>query len=85
MDEHINPGGDECPHCGRRLRPAPARFEGEDTFCGFMPCVCSWTAYLDRRHDSESWEEYRERINQLVCPLHGYADQCDCDPKPTKP
>jgi hypothetical protein len=30
-----------CPICGRELRPAPARHDGEPTYVGFFPCPCT--------------------------------------------
>lgn len=29
-----------CEHCGVELKPAPARWDGEATFVGFIPCAC---------------------------------------------
>lgn len=52
----------QCESCGRPMIPAPARFDGEDTFVGFMPCACSWTAFLDNRFDGESFDDYKSRI-----------------------
>ena len=32
-----------CEHCGKALKPAPAklRADGEQTYCGFLPCACN--------------------------------------------
>ncbi len=32
-----------CEHCGKALTPAPAklRADGEQTYCGFIPCACN--------------------------------------------
>lgn len=68
-----------CGECGRRMRPAPARFEGVETFCGYMPCKCSWTVYLEHHDPGESLAEYRARINEITCGRHGYSDECDCE------
>ena len=29
-----------CPVCGRKLKLAPARYDGEPTFVGYLPCKC---------------------------------------------
>lgn len=32
-----------CKVCGKELKPAPSklRADGEQTYCGFIPCACS--------------------------------------------
>lgn len=32
----------KCEHCEKELNPAPAklRADGEQTYCGFIPCAC---------------------------------------------
>jgi len=30
----------KCKKCGRILRPAPAKFDGESTYVGYLPCPC---------------------------------------------
>lgn len=55
-----------CETCGRELSPAPARFDGEDTFVGYMPCVCSRTAWLnsaDKWEGGITYEEYLENLS----------------------
>lgn len=29
-----------CKLCGREMQPAPARWDGEPTYVGYMPCAC---------------------------------------------
>lgn len=29
-----------CELCGAKLDPCPSRCDGEDTYCGFYPCLC---------------------------------------------
>lgn len=31
-----------CNKCGREMKPAPAklRADGEQTYCGYLPCAC---------------------------------------------
>ena len=50
-----------CERCGKGLIPAPARFEGKETTCGFHPCVCSRTAWLNCscREYGSTLEEHR--------------------------
>ena len=28
-----------CIHCGSEMRQAPARFDGEATYVGYLPCI----------------------------------------------
>lgn len=28
----------KCKYCGRELKPAPAKHDGEPTYVGFLPC-----------------------------------------------
>ena len=53
-----------CPDCGREMKPCPARVDGEDTFIGFYPCVCSRAAWLNDecREYGVSYEEYLEHL-----------------------
>jgi hypothetical protein len=30
-----------CKLCGREMRPAPARWDGEPTYVGHFPCACN--------------------------------------------
>ena len=30
----------KCPHCGTELKPAPAKWDGESTYVGHLPCDC---------------------------------------------
>ena len=56
-----------CEMCGREMRPAPARFDGEDTFVGFFPCVCSRTAWLNCgcREYGSTYEEHLEHCAKV--------------------
>jgi len=53
-----------CPDCGREMIRAQARFEGQETTCGFRACRCSWTCYLENKEDGEGFQEYRQRMNE---------------------
>lgn len=72
----------KCEQCGRALRPAESKTDGEDTFRGFWPCKCSREAWLDSEAHAHgvSFEEYNAAINE-ACPWCGqYRDVCACDP-----
>lgn len=32
--------GPKCDHCGFHLEPATSQSDGEQAFCGFLPCYC---------------------------------------------
>lgn len=46
MTSHSEPTM-ECERCGMSLRPAPARFDGEHTTVGYLPCTCAPIAPLN--------------------------------------
>lgn len=54
-----------CRQCGRLYVECPARADGEDTFVGYYPCVCSMDAYFINRNDGETYAEYRHRVGRL--------------------
>lgn len=31
----------KCEICGAELKPAPAKFDGEFTYVGYLPCNCT--------------------------------------------
>lgn len=52
-----------CKDCGRKMRPAPARRDGEETTVGYFPCECSWTYYNNHiAGQGLSYEDYRETL-----------------------
>ena len=57
-----------CEKCGREMRPAPARFDGEDTTVGFCQCVCSRTAWLNCgcREYGSTYEEHLENCAKVT-------------------
>lgn len=36
----------KCKKCGKELKPAPAKWDGEPTSVGFLPCDCKDNPYL---------------------------------------
>lgn len=40
-----------CEHCGTTLIPAPARFDGEATFVGYMPHTCKTIKQDERQRE----------------------------------
>ena len=56
-----------CEKCGREMRPAPSRFDGEDTTVGFFPCVCSRTAWMNCscREYGSTYEEHMEHCAKV--------------------
>jgi len=74
-----------CEKCGREMRPAPARFDGEDTTVGFFPCVCSREAWLNCscRENGSTYGEHLQHCAK-VQPSHGLScDQCGYVPTET--
>lgn len=65
-----------CENCGREMRPAPARWDGEPTFVGFHPCACDrpimtdyGTIYPGSPEHQEMLESGRYCVGSLLAPV----------------
>lgn len=57
-----------CKYCGGELKPAPANFDGEPTYVGYLPCNCQSTPHF---HHWDSGAFYSHSHKGGIIP-HGH-------------
>ena len=61
-----------CEYCGSELKPAPARFDGEPTFVGYLPCNCKEESSPHFHHwDSGAFYSHSHKGGKIPHGHHG--------------
>lgn len=56
-----------CEYCGKALIPAPARFDGEETFVGYLPHSCTQPpANAKGEENGDDWKSVLEEIDYYL-------------------
>jgi hypothetical protein len=66
-----------CEKCGKKVFPAPSRYEGEDTYCGWYPCPDHPNANVISKTSQGEGCTLGCTINFVVGGHHKYCD-CPC-------
>lgn len=55
-----------CEYCGETLIPAPARFDGEATFVGYMPHTCKTIKQDERQKEDGEQDELWNEVGAIL-------------------